>query len=133
MDGLKRIDHVGIVVADLDRVARFLGETLGLELTRTSADPASGVRTAFFRCGDASIELIELGDAEARARRLGTDRARVEHVAIEVEDLASSATELDERGVRMTTPQPRQTGPTRSLFSVPETTEGFVLQFFERT
>ncbi len=133
MNGLKRIDHVGIVVDDLDRVSRFLGQMLGLELLRTHEDPAGGVRASFFRCGDASIELIELADPEARARRLGTDRARVEHVAIEVEDLAAAAAGLDERGIRMTTTEPRQTGPTRSLFSLPETTGGFVLQFLERT
>lgn len=132
MDGLKRIDHVGIVVDDLERVGRFLAETLGLELTRRNDDPATGVRTAFFRCGDGSIELIELADPEARARRLGSDRARVEHVAIEVEDIEATGAGLARRGIRTTTKEPRQAGPTRSLFSEPETTEGFVLQFLQR-
>jgi methylmalonyl-CoA/ethylmalonyl-CoA epimerase len=132
MDGLKRIDHVGIVVDDLECVGRFLVETLGLELTRRSDDVATGARTEFYRCGDGSIELIELADPEARARRLGSDRARVEHVAIEVEDIGATGAGLADRGIRTTTREPRRTGPNRSLFTEPETTGGFVLQFLQR-
>jgi catechol 2,3-dioxygenase-like lactoylglutathione lyase family enzyme len=133
VDKLKRIDHVGVIVGDLERFSSFLGEALGLELVRTLDDPDRNLRARFYRCGDASIELIELGDADARARRLGPGPARVEHIAIEVEDLDGVAGELGEKGVRMATAEPVRTGTSRSFFSLPETSEGVMLQFMERT
>ena len=132
MENLKRIDHVGVIVDDLERFSSFLGEALGLELVRTLDDPERRLRARFYRCGDASIELIELGDPEARALRLGNGPARIEHVAIEVDDLATAAGELGEKGVRMATAEPVRAGTTRSFFSVPETSQGVVLQFMER-
>jgi methylmalonyl-CoA/ethylmalonyl-CoA epimerase len=131
VERLKRIDHVGVIVDDLDRAARFLSEELGLEVVRTVDDPERKLRARFFGCGDASIELIELGDPEARAQRLGGGAARVEHIAIQVDDLDAAALELAERGVRMSTPEPTRTAVSRSLFSQPDSTGGFMLQFME--
>jgi catechol 2,3-dioxygenase-like lactoylglutathione lyase family enzyme len=133
VERLKRIDHVGVIVDDLDRVARFLGEELGLDVVRTVDDPERRLRARFFGCGDASIELIELGDPEARAQRLGDRTARVEHIAIQVDDLDAAAGELAQKGVRMSAAEPMRTAVSRSFFSLPESTGGFMLQFIELT
>jgi methylmalonyl-CoA/ethylmalonyl-CoA epimerase len=130
---LKRIDHVGVIVDDLDRLSRLLGEVLGLELVRTLEDPERGLRARFFRCGDADIELVQLDDAEARASRLGDAQARVEHIAIEVDDLAMAAGELALRGVRMTAVEPLRIGRTSSYFTEPASSGGVMLQFLQRS
>lgn len=129
---LKRIDHVGVIVDDLERVSRLLGDVLGMELARTLEDPDRKLRARFYRCGDVDVELIELGDPDERARRLGGGPVRIEHIAFEVQDLAGTAGGLRDRGVRMTTSEPRRIGPTTTYFSEPESTGGVVLQFLER-
>ncbi len=128
---LKRIDHVGVVVDDLERAVRVLRDVLGLEQTAARSDPVRGSRVAFFRCGQAEIELIQLTDPEERFRRLGDGRARIEHIAIEVDDLAASWALLAERGVRAAGPEVR-TPLGRSVFSAPESTEGIGFQFVQR-
>ena len=88
---LRRIDHVGIVVADLDAHVAQL-EALGLSLGRSSDGAES--HAEYYPCGDASVELIDVRDPEARTRRLPAgEQARIEHIAFEVDSpLERSAT-----------------------------------------
>ena len=128
-----RIDHVGVIVDDLEATREFLERVTGMVLERAADVPAARVRTAFLGYGDGvNVELVEIADAAARAGRLGDGPARVEHVAIEVDDLEAAAAELRTHGVLMQTDVPSVNGPTRSLFSRPETTRGIPLQFFQR-
>ena len=126
---LKRIDHVGIVVRGLADPAALLG-SLGLELARTNRnDESSG---HYFPCGDASIELIEVHDDEARARRLpeGAD-AVIEHIAIEVDDLEAVHRTLTERGVGVTWP-PFPSGDAAMIWTDAATSGGVQYQFLRR-
>ena len=102
-----------------------------MALVRTGENPARRVRTAFFACGDGLIELIEIGDPEARARRLGSETARIEHIAIEVGDLAAAASALRATGVGTATPDPVPTGYGPALFTDPASTGGLLLQLVE--
>ncbi len=132
VERLKRIDHVGVVVDDLERVSRFLADVLGMELVRTLDSRERRLRANFFRCGDVDVELIELEDPEARASRLGENPARIDHIAIEVDDLAAAAGQLAERGIRMSTSAPARTATTVSFFSEPDSSAGVMLQFTQR-
>jgi catechol 2,3-dioxygenase-like lactoylglutathione lyase family enzyme len=128
-----RIDHVGIIVDDIEATREFLERVTGMSLSRRGDIPATQTRTAFLGYGPgAQVELVELGNEAARAARLGDGQARVEHVAIEVDDLEAAAAELRSMGVAFQSDTPSVGGPLRSLFSRPETTRGFVLQFFDR-
>lgn len=130
---LKRIDHVGVVVENLEEAKRFLSEVLQLPLDRESdATAVLGVKSAFFRCGDADIELIEPVDAEARRERLGGNvKARVEHIAIEVDDVAGTLQALEGFGVRATTDEPIELGARLNVFTRPETSNDVMYQFLQ--
>lgn len=130
---LKRIDHVGVVVENLEDAKRFLGEVLQLPLDREAdLTHVLGARTAFFRCGNTDIELIEPIDATRRRERLGGDvRARVEHIAIEVDDLAGTMRALERLGVRATTDQPLELGGRLNLFTRADTSGDVMYQFLQ--
>ncbi len=127
----KRIDHVGIVVDDLASACRFVADVMGFEFDRELAIPGR-FQAAFFRCGKAGVELIEITDPELRQQRLGSATARLEHLAIEVDDLIATADRLRELGVKMASGEPTLTGPTRSFFTQPETSDGVTYQLFDR-
>ncbi len=128
----KRIDHVGIVVDDLASARRFVRDVLGFSFDREISIPGR-LEAAFFRCGDAGVELIEVTDPGLRQERLGSAAARLEHVAVEVDDLSEAVDSLHRSGVEMTSATPTVTGPTRSYFTRPETTDGVIYQVFDRT
>ena len=73
---LRRIDHIGIVVSDLAAHVEQL-KAMGLALGRTSDNSES--HAEYFACGDASVELIDVQDPQARSRRLPEgEPARIE-------------------------------------------------------
>jgi methylmalonyl-CoA/ethylmalonyl-CoA epimerase len=124
---LRRIDHVGVIVDDLDDAARLLGEGFGLE--RTSVVDRDDLRLAFFRCGDVSIEVIEPLEPELRRRRLGEGaRARIEHIAFEVADLERALAALGALGVEPNAP-PLRSGARTMFWTDPATSDGMMFQF----
>lgn len=126
---LRRIDHVGIVVRDLAAPAELL-RALGLELARANRNDESTGH--YFPCGDASIELIEVHDDDARARRLPEDaEAVIEHVAIEVDDLEAVHRTLTGRGVDVTWP-PFPSGDAMMIWTDAATSGGVQYQFLRR-
>jgi methylmalonyl-CoA/ethylmalonyl-CoA epimerase len=97
---IKRVDHVGVVVADLAQAKRLLGETFGLPLVREQEATDGGLSVAFYRCGEVEIEVMEPRRPEDRAAWLGDERwGRIEHIAVEVEDLEATITALRELGI----------------------------------
>ena len=130
---MARIDHIGIVVDDLTDAKRFLTEALGLTLDRELDLTERQIRAAFLSYGDVSLEFIEVDEPAARRQRLGDGAmARVEHIAIEVDDLEESIARLRGFGVRTTTDLPRRTGSTLNFWTEPESSDGVSYQIFAR-
>ena len=78
---MKRSDHVGIVVENLDTARALLEGEFGLELAREIDN--DDLRAVFLRCDNAAIELIQMKDAVPNREQLaGPGAARVEHIAL---------------------------------------------------
>ena len=126
-----RVDHVGVVVESLERTGAFVRDVLGLELTLQPPALPDGVTTAFYGVG-ARVELVEVAEPKARKRRLGDAEARVEHIAIEVEDVLGLVEQLKAKGVRFTTDEPVRVRENLVVWTVPETSAGVMWQLFSR-
>jgi catechol 2,3-dioxygenase-like lactoylglutathione lyase family enzyme len=127
---LKRIDHVGIVVQSLEQHVEQL-EALGLQVARTNENDES--YALYYACGDASVELIDVRDQEARRRRLpASELARIEHIAFEVDDLAEVRSLLEERGIEVTWP-PFPSGAAQMIWTEADTSGGVQYQFLVRS
>jgi methylmalonyl-CoA/ethylmalonyl-CoA epimerase len=131
---LKRIDHIGIVVDDLDEGKRFL-EGLGFTHVHDLTRPERAIHASFWKCGDAAIELMQMDDPEANRKRMqGESLARIEHIAIEVDDLEATIEQMRTKGVEMTGPPSRFVGTgTISVSTRPETSDGYQLQLTKKT
>src|SRR5438477_12822823 len=88
---VKRIDHVGLDVSDLDEVTRVLN-TMGIGVARSVERPDRDLRGAFFQLADGSmIECMERGGGNAQP-----EAAILTHFAIEVADLDSVVERLQQ-------------------------------------
>lgn len=130
---VKRIDHIGVVVDDLAEARRWLTEAFGLPLRRSVELSKERIRGEFYACGDVDIEVLEIGDPEARHRRLGEGKARIEHIAFEVDNLGTALARLASFGVRTTSSEPRRTGNRLNVWTEEETSGGVSYQLFELT
>jgi methylmalonyl-CoA/ethylmalonyl-CoA epimerase len=129
-----RVDHIGIAVRDLENARNFLAETLGLDLTRELDLPDRGEIAAFYRCGEVDIELVQLTDAAKSRERLGGADVdgRVDHIAIQVDDIEQIAERLRIRGIRTQKPEVESVGNARFVVTTPDTSGGVVYQFIQR-
>jgi catechol 2,3-dioxygenase-like lactoylglutathione lyase family enzyme len=128
---LKRIDHIGVVVRDMDKVRSFVEDNLGLEFRREVRIPAGQVHGVFLGLGETMIELIEIGDEGTRERRMaGEPLAHIEHIAIQVDDLEATIGRLRSRGVTTSLPEALEVGPNLHYWTNPETSGGIQYQLF---
>jgi len=98
--GFKRIDHVGIVVSDLERANAFMRDVLGLSEAKIAEPGLASTRT-FWRIGNVDIQVIQDRD------RLGSaSTGRIEHIAFEVDDVVEAVSQLEASGWEMQTDEP---------------------------
>jgi methylmalonyl-CoA/ethylmalonyl-CoA epimerase len=127
---LKRIDHVGVIVDDLEEAKSFLAD-LGLRFDR-DLEIAGRLRAAFFTCGETQLEVIDVYEPAERAQRLGDSRARIEHVAFEVDSLARTMEALRGLGVETTTSDAMRIGSNLMFWTQPDTCDGVQYQLIEK-
>lgn len=98
-----KLNHVAIVVPDLEAAASLYRETLGAEVSEPVALPDHGVTTIFVDLGNSKVELLHpLGDESPVRRFLERNPAGgVHHVCYEVSDIIASRERLKEQGARV--------------------------------
>jgi catechol 2,3-dioxygenase-like lactoylglutathione lyase family enzyme len=118
-----RLQHLGLVVADLERSRRFYGEALGLEeVPRPQNFTFSG---AWFKCGGDQIHLLAEGDTTSQAGGPepgpGAEVGLIQHLALEVDDLDAACRRLEEHDVSLFGgPMPRGDGVTQVFVLDPD-------------
>lgn len=127
---LKGIDHVGVIVDNIAEAGKFLTQ-MGMQHQRDREIPGRLV-ASFYRCGEVQVEVIEIIEPRERAQRLGQDKARIEHIAIEVDDLSTVMGLLAGMGVKTQTSSPIKVGASLNYWTVADTSDGVGYQLIQR-
>lgn len=134
---MKRIDHVAIIVRDLEQALTFYRDMLGLVPGEIREVPSEQVRIAFLPMGGpagSEIELIEPTDPTSSLARFLEKRGEgLHHICLEVADIDTSLRELRAKGATVLDQQPRQAAEGRAIFLHPRSTHGVLLELLERT
>lgn len=98
-----RLNHVAIVVPDLDRATAIYRDTLGASVSAAVALPEHGVTTVFVELPNTKIELLHpLGEASPIARFLERNPdGGMHHLCYEVEDIHAARDRLVDAGARV--------------------------------
>lgn len=136
-NGVKRIDHVAIVVRDLEASLRFYRDTLGVTPSRVLDFAGEGVKIAFLPMGGpdgSEIELLEPLSAESGVARYLDKRGEgLHHICLEVPDIEAALRELQADGVPVLDTTPRPTAEGRGVFIHPKGASGVLLELVERS
>ena len=91
-----KLNHLAIVVDDMEAALRFWRESLGLaQAGALESIPAEAVDIAFLSLGDAHIELIQpTSDDSGVAKYLAKRGPGLHHLCLEVPDLDAKLNEL---------------------------------------
>ncbi|WP_369185674.1 methylmalonyl-CoA epimerase [Streptomyces sp. Y1] len=135
--GLRRIDHVGVAVADLDEAIAFYQRVFGMRCLNVEENAEQGVREAMMAVGpDASggcVQLLApLSPGSAIARFLDRSGPGLQQVAYTVDDVEAACEALRDRGVRLLYNSPRRgTAGSRVNFLFPKDTGGILVELVE--
>jgi methylmalonyl-CoA/ethylmalonyl-CoA epimerase len=130
---IKKIDHIGVAVADLEQQIKFYTEIYGLTCTAVEEVPDQKVKVAIFPVGDVRIELLQPTSPDSPiAKFLEKKGEGIHHIAYLVDDLAGGLQQLQEQGVQLIDKQPRiGAGGHQIAFVHPKSTSGVLTELCE--
>jgi methylmalonyl-CoA/ethylmalonyl-CoA epimerase len=128
-----RINHIAILVEDLDSAITFWKDTLGLDLDHIKEIPEQEARVAFLLSGDNKIELVEpTTHSSGIARYLQKRGPGMHHICFEVDDILDILNQLKEKGVRLINDSPQiDSEGKKYAFVHPESTNGVLIELYE--
>jgi methylmalonyl-CoA/ethylmalonyl-CoA epimerase len=130
---IKRIDHVAIVVEDIEASLAFWRDKLGLDLSHVLDVPEQQASIAFLPTGGSEVELVQPTTADSGlARYLGKRGPGIHHICFEVDNLAQTLADLKARGVRLIDESPKAgAGGKQLAFIHPESANGVLVELYE--
>ena len=134
MAQIKKVDHIGIAVKDIDEAAKFWEGVLGLKIVAREEVASQKVITAFIPCGDCEIELLQATAEDSPIAAFIEKRGEgIQHIALQVDDVTAALDELKTQDVRLIDQTPRPgAGNTDIAFLHPKATGGVLLELCQR-
>lgn len=130
-----KIDHVAIVVKDLDATLRLYAETLGFKELYREVIYDQGIEAVGLVAGDSVVELLRpLDEASPIARFRGEAETKLHHTAYRVDDIEAKLAELKAKGIRLIDERPRQGAHGNLIaFLHPKSTQGVLIELCQAT
>ena len=130
-----KLNHMALVVADLDKSLGFWRDDIGLPAVgEPQTVPDEAVSIAFLDLGNAHLELIQpTTDDSGVAQYLEKRGPGLHHVCLQVPDIKAKTAELLEKGYDMINETPRERDGRRYAFVHPKSAGGVLLELYELT
>lgn len=129
-----KIDHIAIVVKDLDQTLALYTQTLGFTIVYRETLSDQNVEAVGLEAGDSVIELLRpLSEDSPIAKFRGEAATKLHHTAYRVDDIRAKLAELRSRGVRLIDDEPRQGAHGNTIaFLHPKSTGGVLIELCQR-
>ncbi|MGB9663422.1 MAG: methylmalonyl-CoA epimerase [Ignavibacteria bacterium] len=128
---VKKIDHIGIAVKNLDQAIKTFEKLLRTNCYKLEMVEDQKVNTAFLKVGETKIELLEATSPESPIAKFIEKRGEgIHHIAFEVENLQTKLKELKELDFQLIDENPRL-GAEKFLiaFVHPKSVNGVLTEF----
>jgi methylmalonyl-CoA/ethylmalonyl-CoA epimerase len=130
---IKRIDHIAVVVENLDVALATYRDALGMDVSRIDILPEQDVKIGFLPSGDSEIELLEPINPESGIARFLSKRGEgLHHICLEVDDILQTLADLKARGVQLIDETPRKGAYGKVAFIHPKGASGVLIELLER-
>jgi methylmalonyl-CoA/ethylmalonyl-CoA epimerase len=133
MPQIKQINHVAIVVEDIDDALSFWRDALGIEMHELRDVPAEKSKVAFLPVAGSEIELVQPTTEDSGIAKYLAKRGQgLHHVCLEVDDIDGMLAQLKARGVRLITEEPKTAADgKRYAFIHPESASGVLVELYQ--
>ena len=132
---LKKIDHIGIAVKDLQEVSKTLEKGFGLKPDFQEEVIDQKVRVTGYKIGESVIEYLEPMSPESPLTRFLEKRDNsIHHIAFCVKNLEETINLLKSRGFRLIDEVPRVGAENKKIaFLHPDSFNGILIELSEIT
>ena len=133
MPQIKAINHVAVVVEDMEKSLAFWRDALGIELHELRDVPAEKSRVAFLPLAGAEVDLVmPTTDDSGIAKYLAKRGQGMHHLCLEVDDINSMMTQLKSKNIRLINEEPRTAADGKKYaFIHPESTGGVLVELYQ--
>ncbi len=131
---ISHIEHLGIAVQSIEESLPYFENVLGLKCYAIEEVADQKVKTAFLKCGEVKLELLEPTSPESTIQKwIDKGNHGVHHVAFCVEDGVSGAlAEVSDKGIRLIDQSPRKGAEGLNIaFLHPKSTCGILTELCE--
>jgi len=132
---LKKVDHIGIAVKNLDETIPYYTETLGLSVLKIEEVASESVRVAFIDAGNVKLELLEPMSKQSAIHSFIEKKGEgIHHIAFGVEGIEERMKELRKKGIRVLNEQPKiGAGGAQVAFLHPKSSFGVLYELCDKT
>ncbi len=130
---VKRIDHVAVLVDDLEKTLAFWRDGLGIQMSHLEDVAAEKSMVAFLPVGASEIELVKpTTDDSGLSRYLEKRGPGMHHICLEVDDIEGMLENLKQHGVQLINETPvTGSGGKRYAFIHPKSANGVMVELYE--
>lgn len=133
MPRIKQVNHVAVVVTDIQKSLGFWRDALGIELYELRDVPAEMSQVAFLPLAGSEIELVQpTTDDSGIAKYLAKRGPGMHHICLEVDEIEGMLAQLKAKGIRLINEEPRTAADGKKYaFVHPESTGGVLVELYQ--
>jgi methylmalonyl-CoA/ethylmalonyl-CoA epimerase len=133
MPTIKRIDHIAIVIDDIETALDFWRDALGLSVSHIADVPTEHSQIVFLPLGSSEIELVKpTTDDSGLARYLDKRGPGMHHICLEVDDIEAMMSQLTSKGIQLIQETPSVgLGGRKYAFIHPKSSSGVLVELYE--
>jgi methylmalonyl-CoA/ethylmalonyl-CoA epimerase len=130
---VKRIDHIAVVVDDIDASLAFWRDALGMEMTHLEEVKEQESIVAFLPTGGSEVELVKpTTETSGVAKYLVKRGPGMHHICLEVDNLAEMLADMKARGVKLINETPTiGAGGKKIAFIHPSSANGVLVELYQ--
>ena len=127
---MKKIEHLGIAVENLDRANKLFEKVFGKKHYKIEKVEKEGVITSFFKIGENKIELLAPTNENSPISKFLINRKHgMHHIAFEVDDIISEMSRIQNEGIRLLNDTPKNGADNKLIcFLHPKDTNGVLIE-----
>lgn len=127
---LKKIEHIGIAVKDLEVSNELFEKLLGVPAYKSEEVESEGVITSFFKNGPNKMELLAATKPDSAIAKFLDKRGEgVHHISFEVDDIVLEIARLKKEGFVVLDENPRKGADNKWVaFLHPKSTNGVLIE-----
>jgi len=131
---IKKLDHIGIAVRDIESALALYRDTLGLKVAHQEDVPTELSRVTFVPVGETRLELLEATSEDSPLTKFLANRGEgIHHICFEVDDIEATIEALKRAGFQLSGDAPRPGAhDTKVAFLHPKSAFGVLIELNQK-